>query len=76
VTARLVAPTANGSRNPNFQDYRIGVTRNFPEGLSVSLGMAWNSNTAFFNGTPSNRDSSDTKDVGKHRVFVSATKMF
>ena len=76
VTADLVAPTAGGSRNPDFSDYRIALTRNFAEGLSASAGIAWNSNRAFFDATPSNHNLSDTRDVGKRRVFVSVTKAF
>lgn len=76
VTADLAAPTAGGSRNPDFNDYRIALTRSFAQGLSATAGVAWNSNRAFFDATPSNHDLADTRDVGKRRFFVSVSKAF
>ena len=74
VAANLVTPTAGGSTNPDFNDYKIGVTRNLADGALLSVAAIWNSNKAFFNQTPSNMNAADTKDVGRTHLLLSYTK--
>lgn len=76
VAASLQAPTVGGTTNPDFTDYKIGVTYNLSDGSMISLAAAWNSNRAFFDKTASNLNLNDTKDVGKQRVLIAYTKPF
>jgi uncharacterized protein (TIGR02001 family) len=76
VKADLATPTAGGSTNPDFSDYRISLGKNLADGWSGSLALVWNSNTAFFDSTPSNNDVNDTKDVGRKRLLLTVNKTF
>lgn len=76
VTTRLAAPTPGGSTNPDFKDYRVSLGKRFADGWSGSLEVSWNDNRAFFDGTPSNHDIGDTRDVGRRRLVLSVGKSF
>lgn len=76
ITARLASPTAGGSRNPDFQDYRAGLTTTLSTGTAIAGGVVWNSNRAFFDGTPSNLDAADTCNVGRPRLYLAVTQTF
>lgn len=62
--------------DPDFTDYRISLTKPFADGWVGALQVTENTNTAFFNGTLSNLDATDRRDVGKRRFVVSLTKLF
>lgn len=76
VTTRLAVPTAGGSTNPDFTDYRVSLSQHFAGGWTGSLALAWNGNTGFFNQTPSNHNLNDTRNVGKKRLVLSIGKTF
>ena len=76
ITTRLATPTAGGSSNPDFTDYRVSLNKTLPDGWNASLALAWNDNTAFYNQTPSNLNANDTRNIGKKRVVVSIGKTF
>lgn len=76
VTAKLATPTASGSTNADFEDYRIGATYLLPKEFSTTLAVVWNSNRTFYDATPSNNDLNDTKDIGKPRLVLSVMKTF
>lgn len=65
-----------GIVNPDFTDYRISLSKPIADGWVGAIQVTENSNTAFFNGTPSNYSLSDTRDVGKRRFVVSLMKLF
>ena len=62
--------------NPDFNDYRISLGKTFADGWSGALQISENSNTAFFNGSTSNLNQNDTRDIGKRRVAISVTRVF
>lgn len=76
VTAELASPTAGGSTQPDFNDFRLGLTYGWAGGWTTSLAMVWNDNRAFYDATPSNHSLSDTRDVGHRRAVLSVTKTF
>lgn len=76
ITTRLAAPTAGGSSNPDFTDYRVSLNKTLPDGWNASLALGWNDNTAFYNQTPSNLNMNDTRNVGKKRLVLSIGKTF
>jgi hypothetical protein len=62
--------------NPDFNDYRISLSRSFNGGWTGAVQVTKNSNTAFFNGTVSSCNAYDTRDVGRRRYVVSLTRSF
>lgn len=65
-----------GSIDSKANDYRISLSKTFDGGWIASAQLTRNSNTAFFNGTRSNLDENDVRDVGKRRFALSLTKLF
>lgn len=76
IKAELVTPTAGGSTNPDFTDYRVSLSKRFADDWLAMLAWTRNQNTRFFNSTPSNKDLGDLYDMGKTRVSLSLTKVF
>lgn len=67
--------TSNGI-DPDFNDVRISLGRAFAGGWSGAVQVTQNSNRAFFDGTPSNLDAADRKNVGKRRWAVTLARSF
>lgn len=65
-----------GNVSPDANDYRISLGKNFAGGWSGLVQLTENSNKDFFNGTVSNLNSAETRNVGKRRFAVSLTKSF
>lgn len=65
-----------GGINPNFTDYRVSLSKTFAESWSASVQVSENNNAAFFNGTRSNQNENDARDVGKRRYAVTLTRLF
>lgn len=76
IKADLVNPTAGGSTNPDFTDYRISLSRLFPDNWNAMVAYTWNNNRAFYDHTVSNLDASDTCNVGAKRFSVMLSKTF
>jgi uncharacterized protein (TIGR02001 family) len=67
--------TSNGI-DPDFNDVRISLGKSFAGGWSAAVQVTGNSNKAFFDGTPSNLDLADTRNVGTRRWAVCVTRAF
>lgn len=65
-----------GGMNPDFNDYRVSLSKTFGGGWIAAVQVSKNSNTAFFNGSRSNLNENETRDIGKRRVAVSLTRTF
>lgn len=65
-----------GGANPDFNDYRISLSKTLPGGWTGAVQVSKNTNTAFFNGSKSNLNENDTRDVGKRRIAIAVTKVF
>lgn len=63
-------------RNPDFTDYRISLSRQFEGDWAGAVQVTQNTNTRFFDATPSNYDLNDVRNVGKRRFALSVTKLF
>jgi uncharacterized protein (TIGR02001 family) len=64
-----------GALNPDFNDYRISLSKSFG-GWIGAVQVSENSNAAFFNGTRSNLNENDSRDIGERRVAVSLARTF
>lgn len=65
-----------GGIDPDATDYRISLARDFGSGWNGSLNLTRNANTAFLDGTRSNLDERDMRDIGKARLWLGVTKVF
>lgn len=65
-----------GGIDPDFNDYRVALTKTFDGGWMGSVQLTKNTNTAFYNGTRSNLNENDQRDIGRRRLVVSVTKLF
>jgi uncharacterized protein (TIGR02001 family) len=73
---KLAAPLASGATDPDYTDYKIGVTKTFTGGWNVGAAYAKSTNEAFYNATSSANNATDTQDLGKGRFIVSAGRTF
>lgn len=62
--------------DPDSRDYRIALARDLGGGWNTSLQLTWNTNKAFLDGTRSNRDERDGKDIGKRRFALAVGRTF
>lgn len=69
-TTTLVAPLANGARDPGYSD--VGATLKYLVAThwSLSAGLTYATNADFYRRTSSFLDASDTRKVGGSRGFV------
>jgi uncharacterized protein (TIGR02001 family) len=65
-----------GGLDPDFNDYRISLSKTFAGGWMGSVQVSENTNKGFFDAAVSNENGADIRDVGKRRVVVSLTRMF
>jgi uncharacterized protein (TIGR02001 family) len=69
-TTTLVAPLANGARNPSYSDFGATLKYQLAAHWSLSAGLAYATNADFYRRTSSFLDARDTRDVGGSRGFV------
>lgn len=65
-----------GGISPDFNDYRVSLSKTLASGWTAAAQVTENTNTRFYNGTRSNLNENDTRDFGKRRVAVSLSKRF
>ncbi|MEO5349861.1 MAG: TorF family putative porin [Magnetococcus sp. YQC-3] len=72
----LAVPAAGGGTNPDYTDYKIGISKGLEEGWSLSAAYTYADGASVYNNVPSAKNLSDTENlVGGHTVF-SITKSF
>ena len=69
-TTTLVAPLANGARNPAYSDVGATLKARLIGHWSLSGGVTYASNADFYRRTSSFLNASDTRNVGGTRGFV------
>lgn len=74
--ARQDIKASAGGLNPDFNDYRIALSKTFDGGWVGTVQVTENSNSSFYNGTRSNLDENYVRDIGKRRYGVALTKLF
>lgn len=65
-----------GGMNPDFNDYRLSLSKAFADKWVGTVQVTENTNKAFFNGSRSNLNEGDLRDIGKRRVALTLTRMF
>ena len=76
VKANLSAPLASGATNPDYTDYKIGLTKTFNGGWNIGLAYAESSNSKYYNGTTSLNNASEKRDLGEGTFILSAGRSF
>lgn len=66
----------NGSTNPDFVDYKLGVTKSFKDGWNVGLAYVNASNDGFWSPTPSWSNAADTINPNEGKFIFSAGRTF
>ena len=72
----LAAPTLGGSTNPDYNDYKIALSKTFSDAWQVTIDYSRNTNTEVLNGSPSNYNVNETRDIGKGRFSLAVTRSF
>lgn len=78
VKTRLTAANAlaSGATNPDYTDYKIGVSKAFKDGWNVGLAYSKASNSAYYNRTVSVSTAGQTHDLGKGVAVVTISRVF
>ncbi len=69
-TTTLMAPLANGARDPGYSDFGATLKYQMAAHWSLSAGVAYATNADFYRRTSSFLDAGDTRNVGGSRGFV------
>ena len=72
----MAMPLANGARDPSYADVGLALKYAPNDKLSVSLGMSYAGNDAFYRHVASFRDTGDVKDLGGTRGVLSIAATF
>ena len=70
------AATPGGATNPDYSDYKIGVTYAMTDALTFGAAVLKSNNTAYYNRTASVKNASDLKDLGKATLILSVGYVF
>ncbi|MEO5345234.1 MAG: TorF family putative porin [Magnetococcus sp. YQC-9] len=78
VTTELAPANANaaGATNPDYADYKVGITKAFDGGISLSAAYLYADNTRMYDNTVSLKGGSEKRDLGGSNVVVSLVKTF
>lgn len=74
ATATTAAVT--GETNPDYTDYKIGITKAFKDGWNVGLAYSKASNTRFWDKTASQTTAGQTTDMGTGVTVLSISRTF
>ena len=75
IKAKLAAPLASGADNPDYTDYKIGLTKTFKDGWNVGIAYAKSNNSSYYDKT-SSLANAETADLGDGRFILSAGRSF
>ncbi|MBF0261224.1 MAG: hypothetical protein HQL97_05195 [Magnetococcales bacterium] len=75
-TASLAAPAPSGGINPDYNDFKIGITKGFDPGWSLSLAATHADNGRVYDHTLSLKDPADSRNLGGTHFVISVAKTF
>ena len=75
-TTVLVAPPADGARDPSYADYAATLKFQMSAHVSLSAGVTHATNADFYRRTSSFLDAGDTRNVGGSRGFLMLQGIF
>ena len=70
------AATPGGATNPDYQDFKLGVTYAMTDALTFGAAVLKSSNSAYYNKTSSVKNAADLKDLGKPTLILSVGYVF
>ena len=73
--AKLSTALASGADNPDYTDYKIGLTKTFKDGWNVGIAYAKSNNSSYYDKTGSLANT-DTANLGDGRFILSAGRSF
>jgi len=76
VKADLRAPLPSGATDPDYNDYRISLTKTFKDGWNLGIAYTYADNTAFYDRAASLVNAGDTKDLGGSHWVLFAGRTF
>lgn len=76
VKTKLTAPNAAGTDNPDYTDYKIGLTKAFKGGWTAGLAYTDASNSAYYDATASATTTGQAHDVGRSTWVLSVSRVF
>ncbi|GAB0057187.1 hypothetical protein SIID45300_01510 [Candidatus Magnetaquicoccaceae bacterium FCR-1] len=75
-TNKLAAANAAGATNPDYVDYKVGLTKAFDGGISVSAAYIYADNTRMYDKATSVKGGTELHDLGGSNFVVSLLKTF
>jgi uncharacterized protein (TIGR02001 family) len=76
VKTKLATPLANGADNPDYTDYKIGITKTFSGGWTVGLAHSKASNSAYYDNTASVTTAGQSHSLGRAVTVLSVSRVF
>ena len=76
VKTKLTTAHAAGATNPDYTDYKIGISKAFKDGWTVGLAYSKASNTSYYDKTASATTAGQTHDLGTAATVLSISRVF
>ncbi len=76
VKTKLATANAAGATNPDYTDYKIGISKAFKDGWTVGLAHSKASNSSYYDKTAGVMDSTKTHDLGSGVTVLSVSRVF
>lgn len=76
VKTKLATANAAGATNPDYTDYKIGISKAFKDGWTVGLAHSKASNSSYYDKTAGAMDSTKTHDLGSGVTVLSVSRTF
>ncbi|HLD14712.1 MAG TPA: TorF family putative porin [Burkholderiales bacterium] len=76
VKTSLSTALASGATNPDYTDYKIGISKAFKDGWTMGLAYTKASNTGYYNNTASVTTSGKQADLGDGTAVFSISRVF
>ncbi|MBF0419501.1 MAG: hypothetical protein HQL77_18370 [Magnetococcales bacterium] len=75
-TNDLAAAAPGGGKNPDYTDYKIGITKGFDGGWSVGAAYTYADNKAVYDRVPSAKNPAENLNLGGGNAILSINKTF
>ncbi len=76
VKTKLATALTSGATNPDYTDYKIGISKAFKDGWTVGLAYSKASNTAYYDKTASATTAGKQNDLGSSATVLSISRAF
>ncbi|MBI3571275.1 MAG: hypothetical protein HY082_09250 [Gammaproteobacteria bacterium] len=76
VKTKLATALASGATNPDYTDYKIGISKAFKDGWTVGLAYSKASNSTYYDKTASATTAGQTHDLGSGVTVLSISRVF